>query len=238
MKTTTSIALAVAFMVHGMVGGISVYAGPVIYDNGGPDLVTDPDSLLSDFDISAPFTVTNQTADDFALQSGNNTIRDIHWWGIYLLDNTPGTDDFTIRIFEDDGGKPSAINFQTVFTGNPGRADTGFDHTPLSGLFIADLYEYWVEVPALTLTAGTTYWLSIVNNTSDDDNDTWAWVTSSTGGGGNGHERAADGDVWTVHAPETGGREYAFNLTVPEPTGFTLCLGALAGVILLKVRQR
>ena len=219
-----------------MVGTTTANAGAIIYDNGSPDLVDDPNAIGSDFDIDPPSTINTQMADDFVLQAGSNTIRDIHWWGVYLFNDTPLTDDFTIRVFEDDGGKPSATNFQTIFTGDPGRTDTGLDLVSLSGVINATLYEYWVDVPGVTLTPGTTFWLSIVNNTFDDDDDSWNWVSSSTGGGGNAHERNLDTGPWSIHAPSTGGSEMAFNLTVPEPS--TLALAAFGFLALAAWSRR
>jgi len=193
-----------------LVGVSTMATAAIIYDNGGPDF---PGGITSDFD--AP---TNQMADDFVLATGSNSIQDIHWWGFYAFDNTPLTDNFTIRIFDDDGGKPSTNSFQTIFTGDPGRIDTGIDFTfPTATV---DVYEYWVTVPTVTLDPNTTFWLSIVNNTSDDSNDNWFWATSS--GSGNAHDRQADGNVWQQHAVQEGGRELAFNLTVPEPATLAL----------------
>jgi hypothetical protein len=49
-------------------------------------------AIASDFDFAF------QSADDFQLQPGANTISDVHWWGVYALANTPTQpDNFTIH---------------------------------------------------------------------------------------------------------------------------------------------
>jgi hypothetical protein len=80
--------------------------GDVIYDNGAPDnaFIT-----VSDFDF--PY----QLADDFELGAGGAVITDIHWWGAYASAHSPGTDSFTIRIFEDSAGAPSAVALHEFF---------------------------------------------------------------------------------------------------------------------------
>ena len=198
------------------------FAG-IIYDNGGPDLDV-PNALGSDFDAGTD--PANQQADDFTLQPGNTTIKDVHWWGIYSSANTPATDNFTIRIFDDETGNPST-SFQTIYAGDPGRVDTGIDFTFSFGKF--DVYEYWVKVPAITLAPDTTFWLSVVNDTSDDTDDDWAWVTSAVVG--NTHYRTSDANPWSlITGPFGDGTELAFHLTVPEPGTLALLGLGLAGI--------
>ena len=93
------------------------------------------------------------------------------------------------------------------FLGAPGRASTG---DQIVGF---DLYEYWVDIDPLALVAGTTYWLSIVNNSLENGGDTWAWASSDFSSV-NGAARLVDGDDWSS------GFDHAFNLTgnpIPEP---------------------
>ena len=198
----------------------------VIYDNGVPDLAT---AWASDFDLPS------QMADDFVLQPGANTITDVHWWGLYAsnIDPWPLLDTFTLRFYEDAGGGPAVVPFYDVPIGpvvrtNGGREIVGYT-----------LYEYGVQIPELTLNAGTTYYLSIVNNTQGLADD-WFWAQSA-GTGADWH-RVSDGASWTPLSTEL-----AFNLTgpssnvrgvVPEPASLTLLGIGIAGLALRRNRKR
>jgi hypothetical protein len=197
----------------------------VIYDNsaGTPDIASGSGSELF------------AAADNFVLQPAANTITDIHWTGVYAQNNTPpATDSFTIQIYPDAGGEPNAPLYTdplfTVFTGDPGRTDTLID---ILGSF--DLYAYSVNIAPLTLTAGSTYWLSIVNDTAAGDN--WFWGTIS--GAGNFLSRINPQDNWTLN-----GGSLDFQLTddlrrVPEPGSIALlAIGALGLIACTRPRRK
>src|SRR5207253_5335264 len=72
----------------------------VIYDTG--PFTSEGGAMASDF--SFPI----QRADDFSIQA-NAQITSLNWWGQYLPASTPqGPDNFTVRIFADTSGRPSA----------------------------------------------------------------------------------------------------------------------------------
>ena len=70
-------------------------------------------------------------ADDFTLGDGATTITGIHWWGRYPRGvEFAGTDDFTFRIYADDGG-PEEAPFFVVNVGDVGRTSIGGFDVPV-----------------------------------------------------------------------------------------------------------
>lgn len=139
----------------------SLQAG-VIFDSN-----TTANSLIYS-DSDGPFT--QFIANDFILSAGQNTITDVHWTGAYDSGNTPpALDDFTIQIFADNAGAPNVSALHSLSVGHVDRIDTGNNNS--SGL---DVYSYSANISAITLTANTTFWLSIFNDTSGVS-DIWGW---------------------------------------------------------------
>jgi hypothetical protein len=198
----------------------------VIFDNGAPDLVN---AFFSDTMADHPFAGNPfQVADDFSFASAHS-LTDVHWFGAYAFENTPGLDSFLIRIFPDDGGVPAADPIHEFAVGDGDRTDTG-----LIVAIAFNLYSYSALLPQTPLDPGT-YWLSIVNDLADADDD-WYWATSNDNAG-NGRNRMADDDPWSPLDAEL-----AFALTgdaaIPEPGTLALVGAALAGLILRQRRAR
>jgi len=208
-----------------MNGNAPVWAGPIIYDNGGPD--TTVNGWRSDFDEPV------QEADDFILGAGANVIAGIHWWGSYNYE-TNAQDDFTIRIFPDaDNGGPAINPIIELSVGNVTRVDTGrITVTAPFGAEFGPLFKYRTDVTPIALNPGTTYYLSIVNDSKNIGyTGNWRWTVSLTG---DDHwYRFPDGDPWT-----SGERNLAFNLTtVPEPSTFILLTIAALGLLVYGWRR-
>jgi hypothetical protein len=187
----------------------------VIYDNGTPDKITG---------VPSDFAWPNHMADDFVLSATvGTTITDAHWWGVYNPNDSPTTDDFTLRIYADQGGSPHTSPLHDIHVGSAvTRTDTGDDFVTTVTL---DIYEYAAIVPPISLSAGTTYWFSVVNDTTADTNDSWFWLSSSSQVGGNAHTSSNPAFGWTL-----GGTELAFQLTngVPIPEPSSLAIWAVA----------
>ena len=135
----------------------------IIYDNGLPNQVY---AAVSEVGMG-------QEADDFALNGGENTIDAVNWWGLYAPSDTPSEPDaFSLRFFTNFGSLPSASPLVEYFVGDVGRSFTGLS------IGDSDLYAYSASIPSTLLSPDTTYWISVVNDTSLDADDNWFWAAS------------------------------------------------------------
>jgi hypothetical protein len=83
----------------------------------------------------------------------------------------------------------------------------------MNGVFIE--YSYSADVPPVALSANVAYLLSIVNDTTGDNDDDWFWETASVAG--SSWRRGTDDQEWIFQ-----GSDFAFvlsdgDLQVPEP---------------------
>ena len=159
-------------------------------------------------------------ADDILLDSAV-TIRRINWWGFYNLDNPPVTETMRIRFYgarEVDGlPDDSNIVFEESFL-NPSRIATG--RTVFTGVD-PDEYIYQVNLtPPIQLDAATPYWLEIVQ--IGDVDTAFRWEVSQAEQNGQAFINEATVD-WRSTLPSLTA-DTAFQLIIPEPSVFGLCI--------------
>ena len=159
-------------------------------------------------------------ADNFELDQ-NALISGLVWWGGYF-NPPPGSDNFTISLYSDNGGQPGTVLEQY---------DLGVVNAVATGLFVnpPDLYpefEYSANLPTPFLAqAGVTYWLSIVNPPAD----VWLWEASASPLDP-GVERSFNGGAWQPFDYNT---SFALE-AVPEPPA----LGLVALGVICLIRRR
>lgn len=179
---------------------------------------------------ASDFASNIQKADNFSIAQ-DNILGSISWQGIYIGANTmPAADNFTLRIFADSGSNttPSQTPFWSENVGNLITRTVAVPPTPFN-----DLFTYKANLSAgVSLTAGTTYWLSIVNDTSNNPLNDWSWAASSTTG--SAATRAIDSDTWV-----TGNGTFQFQLTaVPVPGAIWFLGSGLLGLVFSNRNQK
>jgi len=147
--------------------------------------------------VISDVTGTAIAAEDFVLSSNQDLIT-VEWTGFYSSTTTPPTDSFTIEIYTDGGGMPGMILGSFPIGNNVNRVDTGVD------LFGLDVFTYHANISTFTATVGTTYWISIFNNSLGSD--VWSWARRV--GGGNSIGSLDQRNTWTLPL----GGEFDFRL--------------------------
>jgi hypothetical protein len=213
-----------SLFIIALIASPSVMAS-IVFDNGAAN---GSRGFWSDLDQG------QEMADNFVLGAGDHTITDVSWSGSYYSSNVPvATDAFTIRIFADSLGLPTTVPLLSFNVGNAvNRVDSGIN----DGYLGLDIYNYSASITATTLTAGTTYWLSIVNNTAGN---TVNWLWESSASTGNDAYRSNSSNDWNVASPVM---ELAFQLNdtapaVPEPETWGMLLAGV-GLVGAAARRR
>lgn len=177
---------------------------------------------ISDFDRG------QQEADDFQLIGDYLTITAVRWWGAYGSDPDPALlDDFMIRFFPDAGGVPAVNPFAELSVTDMTRTPTEMTASPWGVHDGGTIYEYVADLlTPVDMSAGTTYYLSVTNDTSS----VWGWLED----GSHSHWWRQDDDgEWELSTRNT---NLSFELfAAPEPATIVL-FGLVAALVLLRGR--
>ena len=138
-----------------------------IFDNGPPDFGGPVTSDLGPDNFVA--------ADNFRLQEGKTVITSVQWYGGYAGDIVKNVDDFTIRIFEDIDGAPALT--PTVLDLHVGHVTR---ELVAEDTVAPRTFKYLTNMGPIELTADTTYYVSIANNSSVGGEIDWGWNASAT----------------------------------------------------------
>ncbi|MGH9464257.1 MAG: hypothetical protein ACRD0X_01340 [Thermoanaerobaculia bacterium] len=112
--------------------------------------------------------INQSIADNFLVLSLPFDISQIVVWGIFFLDNTPGTDEYAILFHSDSGGLPGAVVEQQ--SGVPAsRVDTGLNFAD------KDIYQFTMDLASPIQLAPGTYWIELFNDASSQSDD-FCWI--------------------------------------------------------------
>ncbi len=218
MRTFLSAALGVIFC--------SVLASnsqaQVVFDNGLNNL---NDAYLAS-QPQAAGSPTQHVADDFSF-AAQQRITEVNWRGIYWpTDNSPTSDAFVFRIYDDNNGLPTGVGSQ-IYEYTAAVVDKSDTGLILAG---SRLFEYSADITPFIAEAGEEYWLEIFNNVN---NVGWFWGANTTIGS----------LAWTQSTEWSGtGGATAFQLengtsAVPEPSTFLLLGAGLGGLAFIRRRK-
>lgn len=130
-----------------------------------------PDRTNGGVADNSGFAPENRAADNFSLAS-NKTIGSIQFWGLWF-NNLVGVENFTAVFYGDEGGSPGSV-LATISLTNVVSSTTGID------VFGFDEYLHTADLAtAFDAEAGSTYYLSIFNDSGLGDDGTWAWESSA-----------------------------------------------------------
>lgn len=204
----------------------------VIYDNGAGGAAGIDNAFLSDIDGTSSGIVEDLVLADDVTLAATRVVTGIEWTGFYSFDDSPpALDGFFIEIYSDavSGGPGSLLHVEAVFN-DVNRVDSTTDIPDFPN---SDIYNYSADIN-FTMTAGTTYWVSISNDTTLDTDDDWFWGALQSQG--NNYASTDFGLTWQENFLDGTGNRLDFRLTgVPEPGATTIgCLAVMA----LALRRR
>jgi hypothetical protein len=168
------------------------------------------------------------TADDFVLGT-TETIRGVTWQGENGPSGAPGPDAFHINFYTDPINPASLVASFNVGAAN--RSLSG-DTIAATGDLV---YNYWANLDGggFLATAGTRYWISIVNDAVVSPADLWTWAGTFDGTGAGSLDH---GITWFAQDART--NFTLDNAPIPEPATLSLVALGLIGIARTRTRMR
>lgn len=210
-----------------LLGSSNSIALPILFDNEGVIRT----AIVSDI-AGGQFIFDSFILEDRAKVGG------LQWTGAYFRGNSPQSDDFSVRFYENTldivGRDIPGTLLREFEVGEANRKDTG---QLVGGSQRLNVYSYWIGFDKKFLVdESTKYWVSIVNDTTLDRNDVWGW-------GGNvppTEARNADGFAsssirFPLLRPNHGDTNFQI-LAAPEP--HTVSLIAVGLFLMLSLLER
>jgi hypothetical protein len=166
---------------------------------------------------SQSFGVEQQVTDNFALPA-DQVLGHLTWWGglVGSQREAKTSRSFVIRLFNSSGAVPAAVPFYEHL-GTATVQSTGVVSTYPGWNPSFTIIKYDLDVPAVQLSAGSNYWLSVLNAEQPSGAGVqWGWYAARFVPAQTVFTRDGNSGTWaSVDEPERNAMSFA--LSVPEP---------------------
>ena len=238
MNLTKLIVMTICSMVP------SCLLAEIVFDNGANPV---DGAFYFPFVSDSTTNPLPQVAADDVEFDMNTQLNQIQWTGSYIDPGspmtlqTPGTDNFTIRIYSDDGNTPG-MEVARFNVGNNVNRQVSSATVPGNPGEVPVIYEFAATIDFVML-ANNRYWMTVVNDTGTADGKfNWGATFSSLTNGGNLQEGLEVGGnvVWTPYVQGSFGAAADIRLdgmvtAIPEPVSIATFA---IGICLLHHRRR